>query len=75
MEITNVYRYNECIAAQTRIERIKRLLDALDSTFDDETVIDYEWDAYILTTRTLIKNLAEIANERVKSYITEAEGE
>ena len=68
MKIVNMFRYRKCIAAQTRIEMIRDLLDDLED-IDDKTIIDEERDEYIDRAEYLMRTLVEILNERAKSYI------
>ena len=75
METTKIYRRGKHITVQARDEQVEKLINGLKCIFDDETVTDDEWDAYILPAEKLMKELAKIVDERAKSYLTEAKGE
>ena len=68
MTLPALFRHRKCIAAQTRVETIRDLLDDLDDV-DDETILVEERDAYINHAEYLLRTLVEILNERAKSYI------
>ena len=69
MTLPDLFQHRKCIAAQARVEQIESLLEDLESSIDDEIVLDKEWDAYIDPAEKLMEKLAGILNERAKSCI------
>ena len=75
METTKIYRHGKFITVQARIEQVEKVIDDFEDIFDEETVTIDEWKTYILPAEKLMKDLAKIADERARSYITEINGE
>ena len=64
MKISNIAQYRKYIAAQTRIETIRDLIEGEVTCGKDE-----EMDEYLNHAEYLLRTLVEILNERAKSCI------
>jgi len=66
-EITDKYRYNECIAVAAKLRLIDNLIES--TTEEEEMIYEEEYDQYVRPASRLIEQLAIIVSERAKTYI------
>ena len=68
MNIFDTLQYNECVAAQARLEQIVELIDGMEIIIDDDTLTEDDWVDYIQPAGKLIDALSKVMGERAKTY-------
>lgn len=66
-EITDKFRYNECVGFQAKLELVRHVIESI--TEDEEMITEADYDQFIDPAMRLLETVAKHAGERAKTYI------